>query len=138
MGYVRDIYKMQKAQETASIVKMHAEGESIDTISKTFSKPKYEIRRILELPRIYGIDAKVKSVSPVQNSEINPNTVITVDFTTHPGVVKSNVGTITDITGTITDRQKIEGPFPIGELHIELDWAKYNNKHSLHYTVVDE
>lgn len=135
---IQEIQEMQETQETASIVKMHSEGESIESISKTLSKPLAEVRMRLGLPHISGIDAKVKSVFPRQNSEIKPRTAIFVTFTEYPGSVNSNIGIVWSSSHLPLLRVKIKGPFPIGELHIELDWAEGNNRYSLHYTVVDK
>lgn len=143
MGLVRQTHLRQKAKEMESmesiILQRHSEGESVDKISKDMSIPKSEVRKILGLSHIYGIDARVQSVFPKQNTKIKPKRIITVYFTGDPGVVNSNIGTITsrrDSFSTYQGIRKIKGPFPQGGLDIELEWAEGNVKYCLHYDVI--
>lgn len=75
---------------------------------------------------------KFKSARPENGSTLRPDESIIVYFTATPENLTVEPGTVDDVKSRVT----ITGPFPLGDITIELTWT--DSTQTLEYTVVPE
>ncbi len=104
-------------------------GSDIENNLETENKSDIKNNEIVE-PGMYVPPVEFRAAIPGTGSTLHPDQPIGIFFTAFPENLTVVPGTIGELDGAII----ISGPFPLGDISIELTWA--NGNHTLKYTVV--